>query len=64
MKARVAVEAAVKFGWDKYIGRFGDVVGIEKYGASAPLEIIMEKYGFSADNIVSVAKKVLKEVNK
>ena len=64
VKARVAVEAAVKFGWDKYIGRFGDVVGIEKYGASAPLEIIMEKYGFSADNIVSVAKKVLKEVNK
>jgi transketolase len=62
VKARVVVEAGIKMGWEKYAGDNGEIIGIDKYGASAPLNVIMEKYGFSADNIVAVAKGVLNKV--
>lgn len=63
VKARVSVEAGVKQGWEKYLGDFGEAVSIERFGASAPLNIIMQNYGFSADNVVEVAKNVLSKVN-
>ncbi len=59
VKARVSVEAGVKQGWGKYIGDKGNAVSIEIFGHSAPVEVLMDKYGFSAGNISSVAKKVL-----
>ncbi len=59
VKARVAVEAGVRHGWDKYTGQYGDVVSIERFGASAPLNVVMEKYGYTADNIAERARKVL-----
>ena len=47
--ARVAVEAGVPQGWDRYVGPFGAVVGVEgRFGASAPVKVVMEAYGFTA----------------
>ncbi|MEM7555407.1 MAG: transketolase [Cyanobacteria bacterium P01_A01_bin.84] len=56
---RVSVEAAASFGWHKYIGTEGDTVSIDRFGASAPGGTVMEKFGFTVDNVVATAKKVL-----
>jgi transketolase len=55
VRARLAVEAASPLGWHKYVGDGGDVIGIERFGASAPGETVMREYGFTADNIVERA---------
>jgi transketolase len=58
--ARVAVEAGVPQGWEKFVGPFGAVVGIEdRFGASAPLMVVMEKYGFTAANVAAKAVEVI-----
>ncbi len=57
--ARVSVEAGVAQGWQQYTGRFGANISIEKYGASGPEKILMEKYGFTIENICVTAKKVI-----
>jgi transketolase len=57
--ARVAVEAGVPMGWDRYVGPFGKVVGVAgRYGASAPVKVVMEKYGFTAQNVADQATLV------
>ena len=57
--ARVAVEAGVPMGWDRYVGPFGKVVGVAgRYGASAPVKVVMEKYGFNAQNVAEQALAV------
>ena len=56
ISAKVAVEAGVKQGWVEYTGTNGAVVSIEKYGASAPENILYKEYGFTPENIVSVVK--------
>jgi transketolase len=56
---RLAVEAAVSFGWHKYVGTEGDTVSIDSFGASAPGPVCMEKFGFSVDNVLAKAKKLL-----
>ena len=61
IKARVSVEAGIKLGWEKYLGDSGEAVSIEKFGASAPGEINMEKYGFTVDNISKTADRVLEK---
>lgn len=53
---RVAVEAASPMGWDKYIGEKGVMIGMEAFGASAPAEILYEKFGFTADHIVTIVE--------
>ena len=54
--ARVAVEAGVPMGWERYVGPFGTVVGVAgRYGASAPVKVVMEKYGFTAQNVADKA---------
>jgi transketolase len=56
----VAVEAGVPMGWERYVGPFGAVVGIEnRFGASAPLKVVMEKYGFTAANVAAKAVEVV-----
>lgn len=60
VKARISVEAGTKQGWEKYIGDYGEAVSIEKFGASAPLNVVMDKYGFTPQNIVETAKRVMK----
>ncbi len=56
---RLAVEAAMPFGWERYVGNEGDVLGIDHFGASAPYKVLMEKYGFTVENIVARAKALL-----
>ena len=62
VKARVAIEAGVSLGWKRYVGDLGEVISIEKFGASAPYTTIFENYGFTSKNIVNTAKKVLNKI--
>lgn len=59
IKKRVAVEAGVTFGWQRYTGEEGAIVGIDTFGASAPGNVVLEKFGFTVDNVVATAKKVM-----
>ena len=59
VRARVAVEAAATFGWHKYVGLDGAVVGIDHFGASAPYKVLFKEFGFTAENVAETAKKVL-----
>jgi transketolase len=56
---RLAVEAGTSFGWCRYVGGQGDVIGIERFGASAPGGVCLEKFGFTVENVVSKAKALL-----
>ena len=57
--ARVAVEMAATFGWERYTGAKGRIIGMRRFGASAPLKDLLKKFGFSADNVATAAKEVL-----
>ena len=57
---RLAVEAGATLGWWKYVGLDGDVLGVDRFGASAPGPVVMEKLGFSAGNVATRAKKLVK----
>ncbi len=52
VKARVAIEAGVTMGWNKWVGPYGQVVGLDRFGASAPYQTIYDHLGFTVDNIV------------
>ncbi len=56
---RVAVEAASTFGWERYVGFKGKVIGMQGYGASAPADQLMEKFGFTVDNVVAKVKDLI-----
>jgi transketolase len=58
---KISVEAGATMGWWKYIGREGVAIGIDKFGASAPGPLVLEKYGISAANVVEHAKKLVKK---
>jgi transketolase len=60
--ARVAVEAGVTTGWQKWVGDKGAIIGIDHYGASAPAKIVFEKYGFTVAHILEEAQKALDRV--
>ena len=53
---RLSVEALSSFGWHKYVGLDGATIAVDRFGESAPAELLFEKYGFTVDNIVKVAK--------
>ncbi len=55
VKARLAIEAGIGMGWERYVGPNGAVIGIDRYGASAPGGTVMEKFGFTVDNVVQKA---------
>ena len=59
--ARLAVEAALPMGWHRYVGDHGDVIGIERFGASAPGNVVMEKLGFTVDHVVERATALLRK---
>jgi transketolase len=61
IKARVSVEMGVGMGWQKYVGDLGDVISIETFGASAPDNVLYEKYGFTVENVVTTSKRVLRK---
>ncbi len=56
---RVAVEAGTTFGWCRYVGAEGAVIGIDHFGASSPGPVAMKNFGFTTENVVEIAKKVL-----
>jgi transketolase len=51
VRARLAVEAGVAQGWHRYVGDAGDVLGVERFGASAPSEVLLREYGFSVEEV-------------
>jgi transketolase len=58
--ARVAIEQASTFGWERYVGPTGRVIGMHTFGASAPLKALQQEFGFTVENVVAAAKAQLK----
>ncbi len=59
VRARVAVEAGIRVGWERYVGLDGAVVGLDGFGASAPAGVLYERFGITADAVVAAAKRLL-----
>lgn len=59
VKARLAIEMAHPFGWERYVGEAGDMLGISTFGASAPGDRVIEEYGFTVENVVNRTKALL-----
>ena len=59
VRARVAVEALSEFGWGKYVGLDGKTVCIDRFGASAPADVLFKEFGFTVENVVNVVKEVV-----
>ena len=57
--ARVSIEAASTFGWDRYVGAAGASIGIDHFGASAPAKVLYEEFGITAENMVATALRLL-----
>ena len=57
--ARVSVEMASTFGWERWIGPKGKAIGMHSFGASAPLKDVLKKFGFDVENVVAAAREVL-----
>ncbi|MDY0189129.1 MAG: transketolase [Desulfuromonas sp.] len=60
-RKRLAVEAAATFGWERYVGLDGAVIGMSGFGASAPGDELMQHFGFTADNVVKTALELLEK---
>ena len=60
--ARVSVEKASTLGWSRYVGRHGRSIGMETFGASAPLKELQQKFGFTVENVVNAAKQQIPRV--
>jgi transketolase len=56
---RVAVEAAVRFGWDRYLGEHGGFIGMKGFGASGPADLLYEHFGITPAAIVEEARRLL-----
>lgn len=61
VKARLVVEAGHSMGWERYAGENGVIIGMSGFGASAPGNILMEKFGFTSENIITKAMEILKK---
>lgn len=59
VKARVSVEAGASLGWERFVGTEGRIISIDHYGASAPGNIVLEKSGFTVENVIAKAKELL-----
>jgi transketolase len=59
VRARVSVEAASPFGWERYVGPEGAIIGVTRFGASAPGPVVMREYGFAPEHVVDTVKTVL-----
>jgi len=60
IRARVTVEQASRFGWERYAGRTGAMIGMLGFGASAPLKDLQKKFGFTPDKVAEAAKDQIK----
>lgn len=61
VKARVAVEAGIGLGWERWVGDAGAILSLERYGASAPGARLFKEFGFTVENVVETAMKVLRK---
>jgi transketolase len=59
LRARVAIEQASTFGWERYVGPEGRIIGMHTFGASAPLKALQQKFGFEPDRVVAAAREIL-----
>jgi transketolase len=59
VEARVAIEQASTFGWERYVGRRGQIIGMHAFGASAPLKALQQEFGFTVDHVVMAARDAL-----
>jgi len=64
IRARVAIEQASALGWERYVGPEGSIIAMETFGASAPLAVLQEKFGFTPERIVAAAKEQLRKASK
>ena len=62
--ARVSIEAGSPLGWERYVGLAGAIIGVNRFGASAPGAVVMRELGFTADHVVETAKKVLARTSR
>jgi transketolase len=60
ISARLAVEAGASQGWHRYVGDHGDVLGVDRFGASAPGDVLLREFGFTVDNVCSRALAMLR----
>jgi transketolase len=59
VRARISIEAAAPFGWERYVGLEGAIVGVADFGASAPGPVVLREFGFTPEHVVETAKRVL-----
>ena len=59
VRARVSIEAAAPFGWERYVGLEGAIIGVTDFGASAPGPVVMAEFGFTPERLVETAKRIL-----
>ena len=59
VNARIAIEQASTFGWERFIGGSGRIIGMKTFGASAPLKELQRKFGFEPGRVVATAKELL-----
>ena len=59
LRVRLAVEAGVSQGWDRFVGDAGGILAIDHYGASAPGPLLFEKFGFTVENVMAKARELL-----
>jgi transketolase len=64
VRARLAVEAAATFGWERWVGTDGEVVGVDRFGASAPGATVLEKLGFTPDNVAGRARDLVRRLGR
>ena len=57
--ARISVEQASTFGWERYVGTSGRMIGMHTFGASAPMKELQRRFGFEPERIVEIAKELL-----
>jgi transketolase len=58
LKSRVSVEAGATFGWERHVGDSGVALGIDRFGASAPGELVLERFGFTPERVAAAAREV------
>ena len=63
IEARVAIEAGTTFGWSRYLGAYGEVIGLDRFGGSAPYEVLYENLGLTAEEMVKAAHRSLERAN-
>ena len=59
LTARIAIEQASTFGWERYVGSAGRVIGMTTFGASAPLKALQQSFGFTVEHVLEVARSLL-----